>query len=189
MGRNNNQVRDYESFKREFLNTWWSTSQQSLVKCSLYQDKYDKRSNMSLSAHFLKYATIATYLQPKLSELEIVEAIRFHYPLHIQRVLLTVQSKNISETLNLIKRIQVMEKHDFYLRTRNEKFTSTIDSSSLRLNQMRVHSQTNQRNNYEQRMPKKNYYLSERETQSENTRKSNHEENEYTLMKNLHSGN
>jgi hypothetical protein len=107
-----NQVRDYESFKREFLNTWWSTSQQSLVKCSLYQDRYDKRSNMSLSAHFLKYATIATYLQPKLSEVEIVEAIRFHYPLHIQRVLLTEQSKNISETLNLLKRIEVMEKHD-----------------------------------------------------------------------------
>jgi hypothetical protein len=48
-----NHIGDYETFKKEFLNTWWSTSQQSLIKCSIYQDKYDKRSNMSLSAHFL----------------------------------------------------------------------------------------------------------------------------------------
>jgi hypothetical protein len=116
-----NNIRDYKTFKKEFFNTWWSTSEHSLVKCSLYQGKYDKQSNMSLTAHFLKYATVATYLQPKLSEVEIIYAIHLHYPLHIQRVLLTVQSKNISETLNLLKRIEVMENHKSYLRTANMK--------------------------------------------------------------------
>jgi hypothetical protein len=28
---------DYEAFRKAFLNTWWSASWQSLVKCSLYQ--------------------------------------------------------------------------------------------------------------------------------------------------------
>jgi hypothetical protein len=32
---------DYEAFKEAFLNTWWSKSKQSLVKCTLYQTKYD----------------------------------------------------------------------------------------------------------------------------------------------------
>jgi hypothetical protein len=123
-----NNIRDYETFKKEFLNTWWSTSQQSIVKRSLYQDKHDKQSNMSLSAHFLKYATVVTYLQPKLSEVEIIEAIRFHNPLLIPIVLLTVQSKNISETLNLLKRIEVMENHESYLRTANMKKAATLES-------------------------------------------------------------
>jgi hypothetical protein len=35
------QLSDYEAFKKEFLSTWWSTAQQSLVKCSLYQGRYD----------------------------------------------------------------------------------------------------------------------------------------------------
>jgi hypothetical protein len=111
-----NNISDYELFKKEFLNTWWSSSQQSLIKCSIYQDKYDRHSNMSLSAHFLKYATVATYLQPKLSEVEIIEAIRFHYPTHIQRMLLTVQSKSISETLHVLKRIEAMEIQESYLK-------------------------------------------------------------------------
>jgi hypothetical protein len=35
------QLSDYEAFKKLFLSTWWSTAQQSLVKCSLYQGKYN----------------------------------------------------------------------------------------------------------------------------------------------------
>jgi hypothetical protein len=143
---------------------------------------------MSLSAHFLKYATMATYLQPKLSEVEIIEAIRFHYPdMHIQKVLLSVQSKN-----NLLERIEVMENHESYLRTANMKKTPTLEGSNSKLNQRRVQRQPNQRNDYDQSIQKRNYYLSESETQPKNTRtisiKSNHEENEYTPMRNSHSG-
>jgi hypothetical protein len=72
-----NQIRDYKNFKQEFFNTWWSTSQQSLVKCSLYRNKYSKQSNLSLSAHFLKYATMASYLDPKLSELNLLKLYDF----------------------------------------------------------------------------------------------------------------
>jgi hypothetical protein len=86
-----NRISSYDNFKQEFLSTWWSTSHQSLVKCSLYQDKYNKQSNLSLSAHFLKYTTMASYLNPKLSDIEIIEAIRYHYPLNIQRDMLNIQ--------------------------------------------------------------------------------------------------
>jgi hypothetical protein len=44
------QINDYPSFKRELLKTWWSPSQQSLVRCKLYQGKYTKNSKLSLSA-------------------------------------------------------------------------------------------------------------------------------------------
>jgi hypothetical protein len=109
-----NRISSYEIFKQEFLSTWWSISQQSLVKCSLYQDKYNKQSNLSLSAHFLKYATMASYLDPKLSDIEIIEAIRYHYPLNIQRAMLNIQMKTISEALDLLKGIEVMEKPEHY---------------------------------------------------------------------------
>jgi hypothetical protein len=39
------QLSDYEAFKKVFLRTWWSTAQQSLVKCSLCQGKYNRQSN------------------------------------------------------------------------------------------------------------------------------------------------
>jgi hypothetical protein len=104
-----NQFTNYENFKQEFLKVWWSTSQQSLVKCSLYQDKYNQQSNLTLSAHFLKYTTLASYLNPKPSEVEIIEALRYHYPPHIQRTLLNNQLKTIGETLEILRRLELME--------------------------------------------------------------------------------
>jgi hypothetical protein len=58
----NIKLASYQQFKSEFLSTWWSAAQQGLVKCKLYQRKYDKSAGLSLSAHFLKYATMASYL-------------------------------------------------------------------------------------------------------------------------------
>jgi hypothetical protein len=83
---------DYQSFRTAFLNTWWSSSCQSLVRCSLYQSKYNRQSNLSLSGHFLKYATMATYLDPRPSDSEIVEALRYHFPTAVQQAMLTNRS-------------------------------------------------------------------------------------------------
>ncbi|PNF26471.1 hypothetical protein B7P43_G15219 [Cryptotermes secundus] len=88
-------VADYEAFKKAFLNTWWSTSRQSLVKCTLYQAKYDRRSGLSLSGHFLKHVTMASYLDPRPSDGELIEAIRAHYPIGVQRAMLTNQMYTI----------------------------------------------------------------------------------------------
>jgi hypothetical protein len=99
----------YGDFKQAFLNMWWSPSQQSLVKCSIYQGKYDRGSNLTLSGHFLKYATMASYLEPRPSDTEAIEAIRCHFPIHIQRTMLGTQLRSIGEALDLLKRVELME--------------------------------------------------------------------------------
>jgi hypothetical protein len=50
-------LKNYEDFRQAFLSTWWSSSHQILVKHSIYQAKYDRRTGLTLSGHFLKYAT------------------------------------------------------------------------------------------------------------------------------------
>jgi hypothetical protein len=102
-------IKDYLGFRREFLKVWWSSSRQSLVKCRLYQGKYNRNSGLSISAYFLQQATIASYLEPKLSDIEIIEAVRFHYPIHVQRAMLSNQMISIGDALDLLKRIEVME--------------------------------------------------------------------------------
>ncbi|PNF21080.1 hypothetical protein B7P43_G06062 [Cryptotermes secundus] len=109
-------VADYEAFKKAFLNTWWSTSRQSLVKCTLYQAKYDRRSGLSLSGRFLKYVTMASYLNPRPSDGELIEAIRAHYPIGVQRAMLTNQMQTIEQALDLLKRVELMEQSENYPR-------------------------------------------------------------------------
>jgi hypothetical protein len=55
-------IQNYEQFKLTFRRNFWSASKQSIVKCSIYQDRYQKCSNLSMSEHFLKCAVLASYL-------------------------------------------------------------------------------------------------------------------------------
>jgi hypothetical protein len=117
-----NSMSNYESFRTAFLKTWWSDSQQSLVKCSLYQGKYNRQSNLSSSGYFLKYATLASYLQPHISDSEFVEAIRFHFPVGIQKIMLSTQLRTVNETFHLLKRLEVLEDQD-YARKNDDQYT------------------------------------------------------------------
>jgi hypothetical protein len=103
------QIIDYPGFKRELLKMWWSPSKQSLVRCQLCQGKYNQHMNLSLSAYFLKQVTMASYLEPKPTEIEIIEAPRFHYPIDIQKSLLNIQTRTIIETLEILKRIELLD--------------------------------------------------------------------------------
>jgi hypothetical protein len=99
-------LQDCEGFKMALLNHWWSTSLQSLAKCTLYHTKYDRRSGMTLSAHFLKFATTASYIEPRPSDIELIEAIRSHFPVGVQREMLTNQLRTVEKTLDLLKRVR-----------------------------------------------------------------------------------
>jgi hypothetical protein len=57
----------------------------------------------------LKYTTMASYLEPRPTNVEIIEAIRYHFPIGVQRAMLTNQLRTIEETLDLLKRVEVME--------------------------------------------------------------------------------
>jgi hypothetical protein len=107
-------IRDYDEFRQAFLNTFWSSTRQSLVRCNLYQGKYNRNAGLTLSGHFLKFATMASYLDPRPSDVEIIEAIRFHYPMGIQKSMLSSQLRGIGEALDLLKRIEVMESSESF---------------------------------------------------------------------------
>jgi hypothetical protein len=70
--------------------------------------------------------TIAFYLDPKRSDIEIIEAISYHYPLNIQRAMLNM--KNISEALDLLKRIEVMENREHYHKSQSGNVAPVLDN-------------------------------------------------------------
>jgi hypothetical protein len=122
----NRNLADYEAFKKAFLNTWWSLSRQGLARCSLYQAKYDRQSGLSLSGHFLKYATMASYLDHRPTDVEVIEAIRYHFPLGVQRAMLTNQLRTIEDILDLLKRVEVMEAGERFHKPTNQPQTQHL---------------------------------------------------------------
>jgi hypothetical protein len=66
--------------KIAFDKNYWSRSHQILVKCSIFQDKYDRQSNLSMSGLFIKYAILASNLEPRLGDGELIDALRSNFP-------------------------------------------------------------------------------------------------------------
>ncbi|PNF33609.1 hypothetical protein B7P43_G14287 [Cryptotermes secundus] len=57
----------------------------------------------------LKYATMASYLDPRPSDADLIEAIKSHFPITVQRAMLTSQLCTVEETLDLLKRIEITQ--------------------------------------------------------------------------------
>jgi hypothetical protein len=105
----NKELRSYDHFQQAITELLWRPQIQSQVRCSISQDRFNKSGDESLSAHFLQYTMMAANLTPKMSELEINDAIGGHYPNYIQHALLSANVKTIQEDLRFLNKLQIME--------------------------------------------------------------------------------
>jgi hypothetical protein len=65
-----------------------------------------------MPAHFLKYAVIASNLSPKLSEIDLIDAVAGHYPACIQRSLVSASVRNVQEAPSFLNKLEAMESGD-----------------------------------------------------------------------------
>jgi hypothetical protein len=65
-----------------------------------------------MSAHFLKYAVLATYLEPRIPDRELIRALQFHLPPFIQRMLATASLQTVQNVVDVLKRQEMMDDHD-----------------------------------------------------------------------------
>jgi hypothetical protein len=72
-------LNEYSRFKSAFAKVYWNQITHSNVRESIYQDKYNKQSGLTLSGHFLKYAVLPSYLRPKMADVELFNALMSHF--------------------------------------------------------------------------------------------------------------
>ena len=107
-------LKDYEQFRENFANISWSKPHQSRIRCALYQDKYSRKEGESMTAHFLRYANLASNLQPPMSEDDPISALISHCSIHVQKNIIDCKLKNIQEALNYLSKMEALDsQHDF----------------------------------------------------------------------------
>jgi hypothetical protein len=100
-----NMLNDYSQFRSAFAKVYWNQVTQSNVRKSIYQDKYNKQSRLTLSGHFLKYAVLA-YLQQKMADVELINALMSHFALQLQISYASVQVASIKDVINFLQRLK-----------------------------------------------------------------------------------
>jgi hypothetical protein len=62
-----------------------------------------------MSDHFLKYAVLASFLEPRLPDMELIEALKFHFPIFVQNSFAAAHLTSVQDALGLLKRLQAID--------------------------------------------------------------------------------
>jgi hypothetical protein len=88
-------MKTFAGFRRAFLEKFWSLSCQARVRLQTYQDKYDPRSAANYCDHLMKYAVKAKFLEPSMSNLEFLNALKEHYALGVRKAWIVAKPQTL----------------------------------------------------------------------------------------------
>jgi hypothetical protein len=77
---------------------------------------------------------MASYLEPRPTDEEIVEAIQYHFPISMHRAMLSTQLRSVGEALDLLKCIEILEVNEGGNRLTNSPFTQGPHTNRLNPN-------------------------------------------------------
>lgn len=85
----------YDDFKKDFLNVYWTRDKQRNLRYKIINDKYVPRQGTSMLAHFSKYTNQASFLNPPMSEDDLLSELVRHFPHNLQSQWLGRENKTI----------------------------------------------------------------------------------------------
>jgi hypothetical protein len=102
-------VGTYESFKTAFANLLWGQTRQAQIRCSIYQDRWDRRNEETYAEHYIRYASMASMLNPPLSEEDLVGAMIGHFPPDVQNGMFCGNLKTTQDVLAFLSKMHGLE--------------------------------------------------------------------------------
>jgi hypothetical protein len=102
-------VGTYENFKTAFTNLLWGQTRQAQIRCSIYQDRWDRKMSESYTEHYIRYASLASMLNPPLSEEDLAGAMVGHFPPEVQNGMICGNLKTNQDALAYLGNMQGLE--------------------------------------------------------------------------------
>jgi hypothetical protein len=65
-----------------------------------------------MSEHFFKHAVLASYLEPRMSDAEWIDALKFHFPIYVQNAFAAARLISIQDAIDLLKTLEVVESRE-----------------------------------------------------------------------------
>jgi hypothetical protein len=77
----------------------WGQTRQAQIRCSIYQDGWDKSNNKTYTEHYIRYAGMASMVNPAMPEEDLVGAMINHFPPEIQNDMIYANLKTTHDAL------------------------------------------------------------------------------------------
>jgi hypothetical protein len=99
-------LKSYDEFKKAFTDLLWNPSRQASIRSSIYLDKYDPNSGESYMNHYIRYANMASTLDPPMTDVDLLSALTSHFEPKIQQGLICGSFRNTQDTLTFLAKYQ-----------------------------------------------------------------------------------
>ena len=99
-------IMEYEEFRRLFLELYWDARMQVEIRNRIMNESYNPRKDGSTSAHFMKMAQLAKFLDPAKGPPELLSLVTGHFPSNIRRAIIVSRQSSLKEMMKLLKNPQ-----------------------------------------------------------------------------------
>lgn len=100
---------DFESFKRDFIKSFWSREQQNLVRQRISRDTFNQEAGHTMSAHLLYYVAQARLLTDAISEDVLVMELMSHFPLDVRSLWSVANKTTVMEAVTFLNKLEQIQ--------------------------------------------------------------------------------
>ena len=72
-------LNSYDKFRKGFTDLLWNPNRQAGIRSQIYLDKHSPNSGESYVDHYIRYANLASSLDPPMTDLDLLFALTSHY--------------------------------------------------------------------------------------------------------------
>jgi hypothetical protein len=114
-------LQSYDEFKKAFTELLWNPSRQASIRSSVYLDKYNPNYGESYMDHYIRYANLASTLDPPMTDIDLLSALTSHFKPTIQQGLICGKFQNTQDTLAFLAKYQgLRENRDSFRSSRRD---------------------------------------------------------------------
>ena len=104
-------MKNCDQFKKAFTELLWCPSRQASIRSAIYLDKHDPGSGESCLDHYIRYANMASTLNPPMSDLDLLSALTSHFEPQVQQGLICSNRQTTQDTLAFLAKLQGLGDH------------------------------------------------------------------------------
>jgi hypothetical protein len=96
----------YDEFRKGFTTLLWNPNRQAGIRSQIYLDKHSPSSGESYVDHYIRYANLASSLDPPMTDMDLLSALTSHYESRVQQGLLCGNFKCTQDVLGYLAKVQ-----------------------------------------------------------------------------------
>jgi hypothetical protein len=103
------ELKTFEHFRKAFINKFWSLPHQAKVRLQIYHDNHDPGGAVNYCDHLKTYAVKAKYLEPPMSNFELLNALKEHYPIGVKKAWIVAKPRTVHDAAEFLSDVMSLE--------------------------------------------------------------------------------